>query len=140
MTLALVLKAGAQPCAKPPVQLVPDHPAGGDVTVICFAVERVPEPKEPVEAEKSGMPFIMVSAVGESPSVTPSTSTPLKPNGLSLLSVPDLLAPSGNKIQSLEIYKINKIVSTNQLISQEKNLDKVKEISFKFKIISDKVK
>ena len=94
LTLALVLKAGAQPWAKPPVQLVPDQPAGGEVTVICFAVkDRVPDPKDPVEAEKSGMPCIIVSAVGESPRATPSTSTPLKPNGLSDTSVPDFRTP-----------------------------------------------
>ena len=53
----------------------------------------IPDPKDPVEAEKSGMPLNIVSAFGESPSVTPSTSTPRKPTGLSEASL-EYLVPS----------------------------------------------
>ena len=53
----------------------------------------LPDPNDPVEAEKSGMPLSIVSAFGESPSVTPSTSTPRNPTGLSELTL-EYLAPS----------------------------------------------
>ena len=78
------------------------------MTVICFAVkDRVPDPKDPVEAEKSGMPCIMVSAVGESPRATPSTSTPLKPNGLSDTSVPDFRTPPSENLTYYNIHKLH---------------------------------
>ena len=58
----------------------------------------IPDPNDPVEAEKSGMPLNIVSAFGESPSVTPSTSTPRKPTGLSVLTL-EYLAPSEIKLK-----------------------------------------
>ena len=60
----------------------------------------LPDPNDPVEAEKSGMPLSIVSAFGESPSVTPSTSTPRKPTGLSALTL-EYLAPSAIEFKIL---------------------------------------
>ena len=67
----------------------------------------LPDPNDPVEAEKSGMPLSIVSAFGESPSVTPSTSTPRKPTGLSALTL-EYLAPSAIEFKILFNEKTGK--------------------------------
>ena len=66
----------------------------------------LPDPNDPVEAEKSGMPLSIVSAFGESPSVTPSTSTPRNPTGLSELTF-EYLAPSEIKLKKCSILSRN---------------------------------
>ena len=66
----------------------------------------LPDPNDPVEAEKSGMPLSIVSAFGESPSVTPSTSTPRNPTGLSELTL-EYLAPSVIKLKKCSIRSRN---------------------------------
>ena len=71
-----------------------------------MAIGRAPDPRLPVEAEKSGIPRIIVSAVGESPRVTPSTSTPWYPKGLSNPSLLFLSLESENRKKEEIFFQI----------------------------------